>query len=273
MSDNERTVGDVVYISRGTAMAIEKVVLDEDGTYNKYDSLWVNVKTLARNYHGSFTVKDSIPNVDGLCVGFKTEIDTIIDLFVDINMDLVLYVTEDDVKEISSLFPDAKVKTKFGVKALIADDLMVAMVDSVILTNDDIKKFGVRVKADGEKSLMLSHKPIDLLSHKRFGKLTLIESHTGKLKNKSEWISKLTSNDEYANLPFNSMTLQLFGDKGTMFKSLGVKYVKEVVAVATEKHWSALTTNDKIKQNLKLNLKDMGLADTLIKMLNIGDKI
>ena len=66
------------------------------------------------------------------------------------------------------------------------------------------------------RCVYLTHQVVDLL-YVSVGYKELLESYTGKLKRRNEWSSKLKAlkGDDVRRFPFDTMTIQLFGDKGT----------------------------------------------------------
>lgn len=68
-------------------------------------------------------------------------------------------------------------------------------------------------------TLLLSHVPWDLLSHGRFRRLDLLESHTGVIKTRKDWNTKYfkVPDKDMSFLPFMEYLLSTFGDN-VMFK-------------------------------------------------------
>jgi len=86
-----------------------------------------------------------------------------------------------------------------------------------------VQVFDTAIKGNNSASLIITHLPLDLLSAGSFRKLVLLESHTGALKTKSEWITKLSKNENYRNIPFNILSVQVLGDRNNQFSSMGIK--------------------------------------------------
>lgn len=107
----------------------------------------------------------------------------------------------------------------------------------------------------------MTHVPVDLLTGTRFSKLTLLESHTAKLKNKLDWNSKLTNGKDLPNMPFNAMTLQVFGDGGLFFSPMPMAVKKEVMSIAEKYKWTPATSLDKVKYGLQ------GMNDHLTRQI------
>jgi hypothetical protein len=93
------------------------------------------------------------------------------------------------------------------------------------------------------RALMISHYPVDLLQRYRFEALTLLESHTGAVKPPNLWNTKLKDGRELERIPFDRMTLQLFGD-GITFTPMNLKVRQKMVELAEKNKWTPMTTKD-----------------------------
>jgi len=93
------------------------------------------------------------------------------------------------------------------------------------------------------EGLILTHYPIDLLQRYRFSSLALLESHTGSVKQSLMWNTKLQNGKDHPNLPFDRMTLQMFGD-GVVFSPMPIKIRKRVLEVAQKNNWTPASTKD-----------------------------
>jgi hypothetical protein len=100
------------------------------------------------------------------------------------------------------------------------------------------------------KIVLLSHYPVDLLSLERHKGCALLESHTGAVKNRGLWYTKLNGCTN-PRMPFNALTLQVYGDKQTFarFKQ-SAAVIKELEALAERYQWNATTTKSRMKLNI-----------------------
>ena len=114
----------------------------------------------------------------------------------------------------------------------------------------EVKVFNSRITTSEKTTYLLTHYPSDLLSRPSFTRLTLLESHTGQLKDPGLWYTKLTGSEHLTRIPFNKMTLQVFGE-GTLFYSMLPSLKKYLVNVANTYQWTPMTTDDKVKHDLK----------------------
>ena len=89
--------------------------------------------------------------------------------------------------------------------------------------------------------------PYDLLSHKRFHQLDLLESNTGKLKKKHAWNSKYypVGKADMSHLPFMKMLLMVFGDRPLIHPSI-FKLRDSILQTSVKRGWTPVTTRDKV---------------------------
>lgn len=262
---NDREVGDILPISIGTALAIE--VLLTGGKPPQADFLFMNIRTLYRNYHGSYKAPYLIAIKD-FTNDFIEELKLILDTVeftITGNVLPVLYTTTGEA--LKSTMPHAKLKIPSTTLQIKYSKLELYVVTAAAKKlKDKLTVFDLLLEGNNSTSLIISNYPLDLLSYHKFRKLGLLESHTGVIKLKNEWISKLTKNDDYKNLPFNIMTIQILGD-GVQIKTIGLKIVKSLIALATDNRWSAATTIAKVKFDLR-KLKDPLLKNVLSDMIS-----
>src|SRR5690606_15099886 len=80
----------------------------------------------------------------------------------------------------------------------------------------DLRVFDMDFEQDQRKVLIITHFPVDLLNRYKFSRLVLLETHTGAMKPHTLWYTKLYNGKELNMIPFDRMTVQLFGD-GNLF--------------------------------------------------------
>ena len=103
------------------------------------------------------------------------------------------------------------------------------------------------------------------MSQSTFRKISLLESVTGNIKNKTEFITKLSKNEHYRNIPFNVLSIQIIGDKSTLLESQGQLYTGLLVNMVKDYNWTALTTLEKVKFDIN-KLKNKETVNKLMKM-------
>jgi hypothetical protein len=129
-----------------------------------------------------------------------------------------------------------------------------------------VRKFTGQIKPSGSPvGLILTHIPYDLTSFYEFRRLDLLESHTGKLKNRSLWYTKYYSFGQHdlSFIPFHKKFLYIYGDH-VMFSPWSTKLRTQIYDIAKHYEWNYATTEEKIRLNLDIALKDRFLYDTIM---------
>jgi hypothetical protein len=115
------------------------------------------------------------------------------------------------------------------------------------------------------KTAIITHTPVDLLAHAKFHELHLLESHTGNLKDRSQWYTKYHDGKNLPPMPFMLALLKIFGD-GVHYKPQPVSVRKQIIEIAERYRWSATTTTDKISFSVS-QIKDHALRHVLQETL------
>lgn len=112
------------------------------------------------------------------------------------------------------------------------------------------------------KGIVLTHHVVDLVTVTGVSRLFLLESHTGALKPFTQWYSKLTGGKDLHYMPFNRLTIQIFGDNSTNFKAHSHGIRELVKKLAVEHRWTSATTLGRIRgtiNNLPESVDKAGL--------------
>jgi hypothetical protein len=99
--------------------------------------------------------------------------------------------------------------------------------------------------------LLLTHYPYDLFSSRRFMSMTLLESHTGRLKEKALWHTKYHEGRSLAMIPFREDLIQVFGD-AELFAPMRIDLRRELIEVAQKMQWNPTTTYGRIALGVDL---------------------
>lgn len=254
---SKREVGNLP-LSIGTSFAIESLTLkDQEGNPIKETlpaTLWINVKTLFRNLHNGLDseLKKRVTQQDMLPV-LMTEIQFIAQYVPEVTRGVTTLMLYDcSYDDLAAKYPHAnhrQVKTELQKQYVMLEHLTIKQLMDEYKETFQIQQF--RSDIDGKYAIawMLTHAPVDLLSYKRFGKLMLLESHTGAIKPSAKWNTKLTNGKEMPNIPFNAFTLQVFGDN--VYFSMMPRAVKEaVLEMARDFNWTSVTTMEKIRHSI-----------------------
>lgn len=232
-------------MSIGTSLAIEGLngTGERVDTNKGFDTKWfgalfVNLRMLVRNAIGSFpyaeqnslTNREIIPMVERDFEGITK--------YAPEELEVVPYICSH--KSINKEF-----KGKFKQYETDKQKIAIAIEESAIKKleekySDTLTHFDIQLKGD-KRTILLTHHPIDLLSASKFPELVLLESHSGKLKSAKDWSTKLRTLEAPEVVPFNKVTLQLYGDNN-MFMPQQKKLRDVLLKIGQKKRWNATTS-------------------------------
>lgn len=271
-------------LSIGTSIAFESLFAPRQDPYDpnrelpphidilNYSEVYINVSTLFRNLIGA--VKKEVflhSNEFELKAALTEEID-IINSLLNNEGNGVCRPTYyfDNYKD----FDNYCSKHKIMLRVENTDyqkyykDKLVKTLRLLLKETDDVLEYNSGLLPKFRtKSLIISHIPFDLLSNNKFEKLDLLETHTGKLKEKYEWCTKYypLGDSSLLHLPFNKLLLSLFGDKIHIHPSL-YKLRKLIYDISVSRKWTPVTTTAKIKQDFALDVKEHYVLEYLNKL-------
>lgn len=273
MSYVERELGELS-VSIGTSLGIEGYF----GTHpnqtpippsaKQLNNVWINVRTLVRNYFAAFT-SDNLKKItlDQAISELIQEMETLGSWFAGQRngRDQVTFYHAplDDIKW---MFPGAKHRRPKTEKQHFIHHLESKTVEALMEHTTGVLTIIRRPPPTSIKVAVMTHHPHELLWRPLFDLMYLLESHTGKLKGFGEWYTKLNTVRREDNIPFNSTMLQIFGD-GTLFDGQPKKMRDEVKQIALTRKWSAITTNEKLNDDIRRY--GSGELSTLVKQLAI----
>lgn len=257
----DREMGMQVPVSIATALAIESAFgMTEEIHEHKQNppihaaqALWINLRTLIRNVMGAIPTADQhkvFP--DPLLDAVTSELQVIhsaVQSFTHGRCKVVPYALS--YKGIKQKYPhcfhrEPKTEKQMfyaGLEQNMLAKLEEMFLDFTVATGD------LKLPESRDDALIITHMPVDLLSRYSFGKLRLLESHTGKVKGFTSWNSKLTGGKDLQRMPFNHVTLQFFGD-GVHFNTFPAKEKKQIIELADRRQWNPTTTLDKMKMDI-----------------------
>ena len=110
-----------------------------------------------------------------------------------------------------------------------------------------IQKTDINLPEFKGRGVIMTHHVVDLTTTPSIGRLFLLESHTGAVKPYTKWYTKLTGGTDLYYIPFNHLTIQIFGDKSTNFKSSshGIKELVKSLAVTAK--WTSATSMSRVR--------------------------
>jgi hypothetical protein len=255
-------------ISVGTSLAIEGLRVPK---IPAYDYLWVNLRTLYRNLLQSAEtwVRDVTDP--------QTVAEVLLDELEHIH-DAVLTITGGRVKPqwylsapetLVKVLPDAIIRApKTDLQkhvAMLCDKALDIVVNTIGRHN--VMFFRPLLEGPG-RTLCLTHVPSDLLSHRKFEELMLLESQTGTIKQYAQFNTKLSNGKELSNIPFNGFTLSIFGDNNVLLYQAPGKIRRAILEIATKYDWTPMTTRDKIRYGISAIRGDEFGKQSLLNMLS-----
>lgn len=232
-------------MSIGTSLAIEglngtgeRVDTNKGFDVKRFGSLFVNLRLLVRNAIASYpyadqsglTNREIIPLVERDFEGITK--------YAPEELEVVPYICNH-----TSL--NKEFKGKFKQYETDKQKLAIAIEESAIKKleekySENLTHFDIEMRGE-KRTICLTHHPIDLLSAGKFPELVLLESHTGKVKPAKEWPTKLRTLEEPGIVPFNKVTLQLYGDNN-MFMPQQKKLRDVLLKIGQKKRWNPTTS-------------------------------
>lgn len=262
-----RALGETIPISISTAVAIEELA-------NKKPQwpaeLWINVRTAFRNLYSVINNDDKkFVGPEHLWHPFLRELDQIKQAVKDVTQGTTQVVYYHcDYSDLLRRLPHTTLKeaTTETQKRNFSIEWNIMQVLLREAEHLDIQTFKTEITGSVQNCLIMTHLPIDLLWAKNFGKLRLLESHTGTIKSKSEWNTKLTGGKQLTRMPFNHFTLQVFGDNNNLLNGMSPKIRKVVEDLSEQHRWTTVTTLERIRYCVG-EMKDPFARDFFIKVL------
>lgn len=254
-----REKGENIPVSIGTAQALESLCglgdfQRPEPPVKGYDEVWVNLRTLFRNCYNALDKEArEVLGASEFLMGIQEDwliIQGALRQATHGKIKTVLYYCS--MEGFEREFPHARYKeltTDNQRREQRKEDATLKLFFEGV-AEDEVRTFDVRFTGQHGKVAIITHYPSDLLWRRSFSKLDLVESHTGTIKPRSDWHTKLTGGRKLSHIPFNRLTLQVFGDGNVLFASMIPSIKKEIGELATSDNWHSLTTPDKIRHSL-----------------------
>lgn len=229
-------------------------------TIKQYDVLWVNIKTLYRNiYHAidrerlNYTSDEQLSNalfaeldvIRGIC---KNDFQNIPVVFfmpnylgIDkINKEVLLRL---DNTSLQKTFTQ-RMRNSFGsVLKWHNENTSLDDQNRIRIYKNEINEY------DSRKVLMLTHYAYDITNYRRFKQMSLLESHTGAIKNRELWYTKYYNGNNLPEMPFRLDFLTIMGD-ATLFRCKAPALKKALVELAEKFNWTATTSITSIREDI-----------------------
>lgn len=263
----ERDVGQIP-VSIGTSLAFEGLLgihpnQPKQPTNNKtIQSVWVNLRTLARNLFAAVPT-DQVDNVDysAAVTVLLTEVQVIPAAMQQRGFTgkIEYYMASKDA--VKWAFPKATFKETKGPKALAMEMferfVAIELLQQMKALRIPVREIDAKPKAGEGIVALLTHYPHELLWKPQFSRLLLLESHTGKIKTYSTWYTKLNNIDDDNPMPFTEFTLQVFGDGVMIAPQQPLKLRRELKELAKAKKWTGITSPDKLYHDVMSSTQEM----------------
>lgn len=245
-----RAVG-ALEMSVGTSLAFEGDLLN---SLHRTDSVLFNLRTLIRNAHEAYEKDDKEAfNVDQVVKDVESDI-LLIGKWLETNrgtrpIKMTIYLPS--YNDLQRRFPKATLATANTDKQKAKEKLIKGVSDKLIgKYPKHILSVSSKLPEFQGNGIVLTHHVVDLIDINGTGRLNLLESYTGVLKPFTAWHTKLTNGSELYYIPFNRLTIQVFGDKSTNFSSSS-HGIKEVVKkMAKEGNWTSASTLSRVRGSI-----------------------
>ena len=280
---DQRVMGEFP-LSIATSLAFESLLnMHPETKHNSipihdYGEIWINVNTLIRNVlnaFDSFVRKDN--NVPLFVKTVYREMSFIIEFCSKEGKGIKPVFYASRYEGLSKLYPHALLKVpkpKLQKEHKVISDKRLDLLlrninkpETSLTAPQRIRVYKNKITDKSTASIvMLTHVPYDLVSIYNFSKLILLESHTGKLKPRNLWYTKLTHGSKMVSFPFNEKIILIFGDK-EVFLPIPSRYREAVINLANEQKWSVVTASDRIVRDVA-KIKDPEIKKYLVDLLS-----
>ena len=266
-----RSLG-TVPISVGTALAVEAL---QNAPMHRYQTFLINLRTLIRNAREAY---EETPKENELIEAVKEDILGIMNFIVELKLKTVLDIKlyYPSYNSLARQFPLASLKEmdpKKLVKPKEQRRKETILLDQSVIdaTLKQFDKFIVRTDCSvpqfGGEALIITHHPVDLVTTEGYTRLHLLESYTGAIKGYSSLYTKLTGGKEMPNMPFNKLTIQIFGDNAVNFYSQSSAVKNEVKKLALSVPWSSASTVSFVASSIRKLPGTLPEKAILLKMI------
>lgn len=265
-------------LSISTSLALEGAlgILEEKPNPAKppiqdFDEIFFNLRTLFRNINGCYKKDEENRLSPGdyahMLIEEMTIIQSVLDQHTGGRVRAFFYACT--YNNLTGLFKSARFKearTPAQLHYANQENKTLELISKALREEGrDFLHFDTIINGNKKKTLMVTHYPIDLLANQFFSEIGLLESHTGVVKPRSLWYTKLLNGKDLTRIPFDIMTIQFFGDSGHLFSPYPIKYREALLEVANKYQWTPVTTKERIKLTVGL-YKNADLEKTVMKL-------
>ena len=271
-------------LSLATGLAMETIfrprqeVFDPDRVVPKaptraYGALVVNVQTLIRNIINACEQQYWVGLNSGLVLEvLQQEMEVLRSLCLNEGMGRIqpLFFTSDYDTIMVGLSPIFKLREDTTPTLRMLRSLTDNTVLDLRRTHEQVFQIGdVEKMCRASDNLMLTHRPMDLLIYPNVHWLSLLESHTGKIKDYREWNTKYHRfpDARFDRLPFLRVLLYLFGDSSTITPT-SLKIRRKILDEAERDRWNPTTSDFRVMSCLSKIFEGEGAILKDLKAIN-----
>lgn len=246
-----------LHLSIATSLALEGffgIMVDTPNPVNPprktFKQVWINIRTLFRNIHGALDKEsEKVLLPEDYSMAVIDEINTITGIFQQNDPDIKVHFYVCTYQNLSRIYPFSifkEVKTDIQKQYAVMENGMLSLLFKHYGTTDEhVHICDTFLLVSTTHILLLTHYPFDLINVKGGSVVGLLESHTGVVKLKPQWNTKLKG-ENTQRLPFDRMTVQLFGDSGGLLKPYPLDIRRKLLELASTKKWNSETTHERI---------------------------
>lgn len=227
-----------------------------------FELMLVNIRTLFRNMTGSLPKEVDYGSFisDTYAEAMLDEmsiIDTVLQEQTGGRLKVQFYVCS--YQSLTGLYPESRFKeatTQKQTHYAALENSTVQVIQRILKERQEEQKLqvcDVTIQSPHVRTLLLTHFPVDLLNTKGQIDLGLLESHTGVVKRRARWNTKLRDGKNLVRMPFDKMTVQIFGDTGGLFSPYPKDYRDKLIELGEKYKWNSTSTRDRILQCIALD--------------------
>lgn len=264
-------------VSIATSMALEGLfgILETAPTdtppWREYTDVAINVRTLFRNLLGSISDEHTSTNTGYhyaiALIEEMTIIRNVVTQYSNGTINTHFYACSYD--SLTGLFPFAFFKDLKTDKQKFYAKLENGTIDEIMqqlgTPNEFVRLYDTNIPLQVKQALLLTNYPVDLLTLTKATKVALLESHTGRVKERQHWNTKLHNAKSLPPMPFDRMTIRVFGDSGNLFAPYPLDTRKKIMEIATQYKWHSQTTRERVLQTIRLS-KDAVFIQTITRL-------
>jgi len=236
-----------------------RVIAKPHSPIETFTDFHINIDTLIRNLFGSLPMSPEQARLSDLTIDINAELDYILDFLDHTNRDINVSFYSSRLKYIIG---DKKLMRRLRIPKspkVVAIRTMMAKLSSMVIKRPDVTVYdNYLIPETNSKCLVLTHLAYDLIEYMNTSKFILVESHTGKSKDPTDFYSKLapTAKLDMSVIPLTRSTLRVFGDS-LILKSAPYASKISVYHLAMEKRWGLRTSDTIIKTDIRKNSPDV----------------